>query len=229
MMRHGMLQINSIVWAMVMIFLLSSMAWSQETVKVGCIFALSGSAQKSNAQSLNGVRLGIQEVNERGGVLGRELELIAIDNQSTPIGSKVAADRAVNEQVVAIIGPAWSSHSLAAAPVAQENSIPMITNIATNEKITRIGDCIFRVCFTDSFQGNVMAQFAWDDLKAETAVVFVDITSDYSMGLSEVFRNNFERLGGRILLELHYKYKQDDFSALVSQSKNAEKSSCLYL
>ncbi|MBN2297694.1 MAG: ABC transporter substrate-binding protein [Deltaproteobacteria bacterium] len=199
----------------------SCVSLADDTIRIASIFSFSGDAAKANEDSVLGVRLGVQEVNELGGLLGMKLELIEIDNMSTPIGSKVAADKAVKENVVAVIGPAWSSHSIAVAPIAQANRIPMITNISTNEKVTRIGDCIFRVCYTDSFQGRVMASFAREDLKVHTAVIFVDITSDYSMGLAKEFQYDFEKMGGRVLEILQYKYKQDDFMPMVLQAKKS--------
>lgn len=194
-------------------------ARAEETVKFASIYAHSGPAAKSNAPSITGVRFGITEVNSRGGVLGKKIELIEIDNISTPIGSKVAADKAVKLNVTAIIGAAWSSHSIAVARVAQANQIPMISDASTNIKVTRIGDYIFRACYTDPFQGLIMAQFARKDLHAATAVTFVDLTSDYSIGLAHEFRKNFEKLGGRILLEAPYKHKQESFEGPVLKAK----------
>ena len=105
--------------------------------------------------------------------------------------------------MTAIIGADWSVHSLAIAKVAQAAGIPMITNISTNEDVTKTGNYIFRVCFIDSFQGQVMAQFARDDLKATSAVIFTNITSNYSMGLSREFQNIFEGSGGRFYSPHH--------------------------
>ena len=147
----------------------TSNARTDEVIRVASIYAFSGLAALSQELSIKGVRSGISEVNSRGGVLGKKLMLVELDNKSSPIGTKVAADQAVKDNVVAIIGSAWSSHTLPAAKVAQAAGIPLITNISTLPGITDIGDCIFRVCFTDLFQGRVMAQFARLDLKAVAA------------------------------------------------------------
>ncbi|MEA3436819.1 MAG: ABC transporter substrate-binding protein, partial [Thermodesulfobacteriota bacterium] len=154
-----------------------------------------------------------------GGVLGKKIELIEFDNKSTPIGSKVAADMAVKANVSAIIGAAYSSHTLAIAKVAQANNISMITNISTNTNITRIGEYIFRVCYSDQFQGKVMAVFCREELKVSMAVIFIDITSDYSMQLSNEFQRSFEKRGGRILAKLNYKQSQRSYRHLVLQAK----------
>ncbi|MFH0997792.1 MAG: ABC transporter substrate-binding protein [Pseudomonadota bacterium] len=196
----------------------TSNARSDEVIRVASIYAFSGMAALSQELSIKGVRSGILEVNNRGGVLGKKLMLIELDNKSSPIGTKVAADQAVKGNVVAIIGSAWSSHTLSAAKVAQAAGVPLITSISTLPGITDIGDYIFRTCFTDLFQGKVMAQFARLDLKAATAVVFENLNSDYSMSLSSEFCENFEKLGGKILLKSTYKDKQQDYSQIIEQA-----------
>jgi branched-chain amino acid transport system substrate-binding protein len=87
--------------------------------------------------------------------------------------------------------------------------------------LTSIGDYVFRVCFTDDFQGAVLARFASEDLRLRTAVVFTDISSEYSIGLSQIFRTNFEKLGGLILDEIEYKLKQSDYSVGVQRAKRS--------
>lgn len=202
------------------LILFPSMLRPAEPIKIASIYAHSGvAADSSNISSITGVRNGIEEVNSRGGILGRRLELIELDNLSTPIGSKVAAEKAIRYQVTAIIGADWSSHTLAIAPVAQANKTPLISNISTNQEVTKVGDYIFRVCFTDAFQGKVMAKFAREDLKARSAVLIVDLTSDYSMGLAREFRSHFEQLGGTVIGQIEYLLKQPDFARMALKAK----------
>ena len=207
----------------VILTVLTLWAWTahaseNEVIRVASIYAFSGLGALSQELSIKGVRFGVSEVNSRGGVLGKKLMLVELDNKSTPIGAKVASDQAVKDNAVAIIGSAWSSHTLPVARVAQAAGIPLITSISTLPGITDIGDCIFRVCFTDLFQGRVMAQFARQDLKAGTAVVFENLNSDYSMSLSREFCDNFEKHGGKILLRPAYKDRQEDFSKIIDQA-----------
>jgi len=192
---------------------------AEEKIKIASIYTFSGMAAQINKASIRGVRHGVQEVNSNGGVLGKKIELIEFDNKSTPIGSKVAADMAVQDNVSAIIGAAYSSHTLAIAKVAQANHIPMITNASTNTKITRIGDYIFRACYSDAFQGEVMAAFCNEELSVSTVVIFTDITNDYSMELSNEFQRSFEKRGGKTLAKLSYKQNQRSFRQLVLQAK----------
>ena len=197
------------------VFIMSALflAWnalSGDTIRVAAVVPATGGAALSNQPTLEGYRIAVRELNEAGGLLGREVELLEYDAQSTPLGSDRAARQAVKDGVLAILGPAWSSHALPVAKVAQAHGIPMLNNIATHPDIPLVGDYVFRVCFNDLFQGEVMARFALEHLHATTAALAVDITSDFSLSLAKEFRDNFLKNGGTILLETYYKPKQLD-------------------
>lgn len=194
-----------------------AIAEATETIKIAAIFAKTGIAAKDNAPNFEGVSLAVEEINSQGGLLGRQLKVIELDNSSNFIGSKKAALKAVELDVVAVIGAAWSSHSLAIAPVLQQTQIPMISTISTNPKVTLIGNFIFRVCFIDPFQGKVMAQFAYRDLKARTAIILTNVNSDFSIGLAEFFEKSFIQSGGKVLWEGEYKEKAIDFSTVLKK------------
>jgi len=195
---------------------------SAQAIKIASIYALSGPAAEANATSVRGVRLAVGEVNTKGGVLGRRLELLEFDNQSSPIGSKVAAEQAVANGATAIIGAAFSSHSMAIAKVAQANRIPMISNVSTSPQLTRTGDYIFRVCFNDLQQGRVMAEFARRELNAEGVAILFDVDSDYSLGLSATFEKAFIQNGGAILVKLPYTVRQPNFRDAVAKAIAAD-------
>jgi branched-chain amino acid transport system substrate-binding protein len=122
---------------------------------------------------------------------------------------------------VALLGEAASSRTLAAAPIAQTSEIPMITPSSTNPQVTRVGAYVFRVCFTDDFQGAMLARFAAEDLKAKTAVLLIDIRNDYSVGLGAAFRKSYEKLGGRVTGEQRYSEGDTDFSAQLTQMRGS--------
>lgn len=103
-----------------------------DEIQIAAIFALTGPAAQVNRLSLIGANLAVQELNRTGGVLGRQVKLVEFDNQSTPIGSRVAAEQAAQLGATAIVGSAWSSHSMAVAQVAQDRGIPMVSNISTH-------------------------------------------------------------------------------------------------
>ena len=189
---------------------------SDKPIKIGVIYAMTGKAATGNILALTGVRTAAKEINEYGGVLGRKIELLEFDNKSTPEGSKAAAEQAVQANVTAIVGPAWSSHAFAVAPVAQAAGIPMISSSATHPGVTKIGNYIFRACYVDVFQGKVLATFVRRDLKGDSVVTMVDPNDEYSVGLSNEFKRQFRELGGMIMNELTYDPKAKNFKDLVT-------------
>jgi branched-chain amino acid transport system substrate-binding protein len=122
---------------------------------------------------------------------------------------------------VAILGEVASSRSLEAAPICQQNGIPMVTPASTNPKVTETGDNIFRVCFIDPFQGTVMANFVTKTLKAKKVAVFTDVKSDYSKGLAKFFKEGFLKTGGQIVAELDFNGGDKDFKAQLTAIKSA--------
>jgi len=224
--RHPLLRILVLAWMLIPLILFApSLGLANETpIKIAAIYSLTGAAATSNAPSVQGVRSAVKKLNDQGGLLGKQIQLMEIDNQSTPIGSSVAAAKAVRLGAIAIIGCNWSSHSLAVAKVAQREGIPMISNISTHPDVTHTGNYIFRVCFTDIIQGKAMARVARNTLKARTGILFVDLNSDYGIVLSEQFKRYFEASGGSILSRLEYKDNSDlrHFQQLVDQVKKSK-------
>ena len=192
---------------------------ANDTIRIAAIYSLTGSAAADQESNIAGVRLAVDAANQQGGVLGRQIELLVFDNQSMPIGAKKAAEDAVKQGVVGIVGLPWTNHALAAAKVAQQYQVSMISCHATHPQVTQTGPYIFRACYTDTFQGRIMAQFAYKDLGLPTVAILRDITSDYSMFLGGVFRNEFTKLGGTITAELDYKPTQTSFDQEIDQIK----------
>ncbi len=123
--------------------------------------------------------------------------MLVEDDQSRPEEASNAVTKLVTQdRVVAVIGEVASRRTLAAAPVAQRYKVPMITPASTNEKVTAVGDYIFRVCFIDPFQGEVLAKFAYNDLKARRVAILTDIQQDYSVGLTDAITEHFKSAGG---------------------------------
>lgn len=190
-------------------------------IKIAMITAKTGEAGPGNIVSFEGARFAVEEINRRGGILGRPVKLLEYDNLSTPEGSAAAARQAIADGAVAVVGCNWSSHSMAMAEVLQAAQIPMITHMSTNPKVTRVGDYIFRACFTDSFQGYGLARFAYDELNAETASLLVDKSRTYSVDLGETFEKAFMDLGGRIVQRVEYDTsKEVDFNAIIRDVAN---------
>jgi branched-chain amino acid transport system substrate-binding protein len=184
--------------------------------------ALTGGEASFGQATLQGVQLAADEINRNGGVLGRKVRLVVEDDQSRPEdASSVVTKLITRDNVVAVIGENSSSQSLAAAPVAQRAKVPMISPSSTNPKVTKTGDYIFRVCFTDPYQGKALATFVRNNLKANTAAILRDNKSDYSVGLAEVFRNQFTSMGGKIVAEQSYAGGDTEFRPQLTAIKAA--------
>ena len=137
-----------------------------------------------------------------------------------PCSAATAVTKLINQdRVVALIGEVASSRSLAAAPIAQSNKVPMVSPSSTNPQVTAVGDYIFRVCFIDPFQGLVMAKFATNTLKMKKVAILYDVRNDYSIGLRNVFGEKFKEMGGQIVAEQSYSEGDSDFRAQLTALK----------
>src|SRR5688500_14298647 len=186
-------------------------------ILVGYYGDLSGRTSSFGQSTKNGVEMAADEINKAGGVKGRQIQIITEDKQGDANKAATVTTKLINQdRVHALLGEVASSNSLAAAPKAQEAKIPMITPSSTNPRVTQVGDYIFRVCFIDPFQGEVMAKFAANTLNAKRAAILADFNSDYSKGLTEFFKQSFIRLGGTIVDEKTYTQTDRDFSSQLT-------------
>lgn len=191
-------------------------------IKVGVYGDLTGNTASFGQSTKNGIQLAADEINAQGGINGRKVELIVEDDQGKPEQAKTVATKLITQDKVhALLGEVASTNSLAAAPVSQENKIPMITPSSTNPKVTQTGDYIFRVCFIDPFQGAVMAKFASSELKAKTAAIFGDAGSDYSKGLTEFFEKEFAKSGGKVVTKQSYTVNDPDFKGQLTNIRSS--------
>jgi branched-chain amino acid transport system substrate-binding protein len=195
---------------------------AEETIKIGEVNPITGSIGQYGTTCHQGIKLAVDQANASGGVLGKKVELITEDNQSEPGQTATIVRKFVTrDKVVAIVGDLTSSATMEGGPIAQEAKIPMISPLATNPKVTQIGDYVFRVCFIDEFQGRVMARFAKQNLNATKAAVLTDVKQDYSVGLSGFFQDTFISDGQKIVIEQRYTSGDIDFRAQLSSIKAA--------
>src|SRR5829696_7997186 len=191
-------------------------------VKVGIYGDLSGQTSSFGQSTKNGVLMAIDEINAAGGINGRKVEWKMEDDQGQPQQASTVVAKLINQdKVVAVIGEVASTNSLAAAPKAQEAKVPMITPSSTNPKVTQVGDYIFRVCFTDDFQGAVAAKFAANTLKAKKAAILGDFNSDYSKGMTQYFEQEFTGSGGQIVARQSYTNTDADFKGQLTNIRSA--------
>ncbi len=191
-----------------------------DTIKVGEFASLTGKEATFGTSSHEGTLLAIEQINAAGGVLGKKLELLTEDDQSKAGQSATAVNKLISKDgVVAILGEVASSSSLEAAPICQQNKIPMISPASTNPTVTQQGDYIFRVCFNDIFQGGALGNFATSTLKAKKVAVLTDVKSDYSKGLAKNFKEKFQANGGQVGVQLDYNGGDKDFKGQLTGIK----------
>ena len=191
-------------------------------IKIGEYGSLTGSTATFGQSTKYGIQLAIDEINAAGGVKGRKLQAIVEDDQGKPEEAASVVQKLINQdKVVAVLGEVASSRSLAAAPICQKAGIPMITPSSTNPQVTLQGDYIFRVCFIDPFQGEVMAKFAKDTLHAQRAAILKDVRNDYSVGLAQFFTQTFTANGGTIATEASYSEGDKDFKGQLTTIRAA--------
>jgi branched-chain amino acid transport system substrate-binding protein len=195
---------------------------ADEMVKIGEVNPITGAIGRYGTTCHQGIQLAIDQANSTGGVLGKKISLLTEDNQSQAGQTSTIVRKFVTQdKVVAIIGDLTSSATLEGGPIAQAAKIPMVTPLATNPKVTEIGDYIFRVCFIDEFQGRVMARFALENLKARKAAILTDTKQDYSVGLSEFFKETFVKGAGEVVRGQSYSSGDTDFRAQLTSLKAA--------
>lgn len=191
-------------------------------ILVGYYGDLSGRTSSFGQSTKNGVEMAADEINKAGGINGRTIQIVTEDDQGEPNKAATVVTKLINQdKVQALLGEVASSNSLAAAPKAQEAKVPMISPSSTNPAVTQVGDYIFRVCFIDPFQGEVMAKFSANNLKAKRAAILYDFNSDYSRGLYQFFKRSFTTLGGQIVSEQSYTQGDRDFSGQLTAIRAA--------
>ena len=192
-------------------------------IKIGYFGDLSGPTFNFGRSAYNGVLMAADEINNAGGINGRRIDVVFEDDRGSPEeAARLTAKLIDEDKVIAIIAGGTSGNSRAAAPKAQSSQIPLISPSSTDPAVTQVGDYIFRACFVDTFQGEVMARFAADKLKAQKAAILFDINSPYGRGLTEYFELSFARLGGRIVSKQSYVQGDADFKGQLSTIRAAE-------
>jgi branched-chain amino acid transport system substrate-binding protein len=222
-----MTAVRSLVLLVATVAMIACPKAAEDVILLGEVGSLTGSEATFGKSTQAGIQMAIDEVNAAGGITlnGKPMKVAVrvYDDQGKPEEAANAVSRLINQdKVVAILGEVASSNSLAMAPKAQAAGIPMVTPSSTNPKVTEVGDHIFRVCFIDPFQGAVMAKFVRDTLKLDRVAVLVDNQSDYSLGLSSVFVDSFQKAGGTIVAKESYSKGDTDFRSQLTSMKGKE-------
>ena len=191
-------------------------------ILVGEYGSLTGPQATFGQSTHNGIMLAIDEINAKGGINGKKIKVLTEDDQSKQEEAANAVTKLISQNsVVAVLGEVASSCSIAAAPICQSNKVPMITPSSTNPQVTQKGDYIFRMCFTDDYQGHSMADYVVKQAGVKTAAILTDVKSDYSQGLGHFFEERFTQLGGKIVARASYANGDSDFKAQLTSVKAA--------
>jgi len=189
-------------------------------IVIGAFLSMTGATATFGQSTSRGIQVAIDEANERGGVLGQKVELVVLDDQGRAEEAGTAVTRLIDvNKAVAVVGEVASTLSLVGGRIAQRRQVPMVSPSSTNTQVTQIGDYVFRVCFLDPFQGYAMAKFAHDKLKLTKVAILKDVRNDYSIGLSDAFKQAFTKLGGTIVAEESYGAGDTEFSAQLTKIK----------
>ena len=192
-----------------------------DTIKIGFIGPLTGDVAVYGISARNGAKMYISELNAAGGINGKQIEFIELDDKGDPTEAINAYNRLVaNDEVVAIIGAVTSDPTKTVAQASQADGIPIITPTATHPDITlNYGKNIFRSCFLDPFQGSTMAKFVYDKLSAKTAAIIYQTTDSYSTGLMQSFTETAKEVGLTIVATEGYSKGDVDFKSQLTNIK----------
>ncbi|MCL6430428.1 MAG: ABC transporter substrate-binding protein [Anaerolineae bacterium] len=204
-----------------------------KTLKIGVIAPMTGDVKTFGESTRNGVQMAVEEWNAKGGLLGKQIEIVLGDDKNDPAEATAAATKLIKQDKVKfIVGSVASKCSIPISDVANKNQVVMISPTSTNPKVT-VADGVlkeyaFRACFIDPPQGSAMAKFATENLGIKTAAVFYDNGNDYVKGLAEFFKAAFEARGGKVTVYEAYAQTDTDFTALLTKVM-AEPPDMLYI
>jgi len=220
--KNTMLKVSFALSAIAAVLFVGCAKAESKTVKIGGIYPLSGNVAVYGVEAKNGVMLAIEEINAAGGINGKQVELIAEDDEGNPEKTVNAYKKLTTKDgVKVIVGSLTSGCTQAITSLAQAQKVVVVAPAATAVAVTDAGNFIFRTCFIDPFQGTVGAKFASGNLGAKKAAILYDVGNDYSVGLYENFKIAFEAAGGSIVAAESYSTGDKDFNAQLTKIKNA--------
>lgn len=192
------------------------------TIKIGGLAPLTGSVAQYGIAVNNAIKLAVDDINANGGINGKTIEYIETDEKGDVNEAVNAYNKLVNnDQVVAIVGDVTSKPCEAVAQKAKADNIPMITASGTAESITKDRSNVFRACFIDPYQGQLMASYASKKLNAKTAAILYDTGDTYSTGIADAFEAAAKEDGMTITNKEGYTSGSTDFNAQLTKIKGS--------
>ena len=193
---------------------------SGDEIVIGGLAPLTGSVAQYGVAVDNAVKLAVDDINAKGGILGKTIKYISYDEKGDPTEATNAYTRLVDQdKIVALIGDVTSAPCEAVAQQAARDKLPMITPSGTSEAITTYGENVFRACFIDPYQGQLMASYASKKLNAKTAAILFDNGDPYSSGIADAFEAAAKAVGMTITNKEGYASKSTDFNSQLTKIK----------
>ena len=173
----------------------SSAKASGDSITIGTVTTNSGTAAAYGEAEVKGFELAVSEINAKGGINGKKVKLESMDDKGDATEASNAYNKlAGDNNVLAVAGPTISATTAAVAPLADQSKLVTIAPAATSDSI-ETGNYLFRTCFKDSYQGEVAARFAAENLKVKKVAVLYGTGDPYSSGVGEAFAKAAEKLG----------------------------------
>lgn len=213
--------------ALTIVVFAAGTAMAAEPIKIGYLAALTGDYAQYGITEVNMAKLVVGDINAKGGILGRKIELIPYDTKTRNEDAVNAVRRMIeSDKVCAIVGANSSGINIATAPIVAKGKTPQISTVGTNPFVTvdnkgKVRPYSFRICFTDPYQGALAADLAYNDLKKTKAAILYNVGSDYAQGLREFFVKDYEKLGGKIVADEGFRETDVDFRAQLTTIKNS--------
>lgn len=201
---------------------------TENPIKIGYVGALSGDTALWGQAGLNGMELTAKQINEDGGILGREVQVIGLDGKGAPDDSVTAYKKLVEEEgVSAVVGTNFSSCNIAIAAVADELKVSVIATAASNELVTvdadgKLHPYSFRLCFIDSYMGYLAGSYAYNELGLKTCALITDVTDSYSTSVGQYMVDTFTELGGELVASEEAQNGDNDFRAQLTKIAAAQ-------
>ena len=208
---------------LLILLLLPLLACQPKPIRIGAFLSLTGSTAAYGISAANAINLATEETNLEGPIDGWRRIVVEIedDHSNTQEVPSIVNHLIKEHEVKALLAEPVSTRAMMAAPIAQENKIVMISSASVRPELTRLGDYIFRACFVSSTEGEAIAKFANDKLKAKTAAIILDDKNDYAVVLAGYFAEAFRKLGGQIVRQQQYDANASDLSTQMQAIKTA--------
>lgn len=198
-------------------------AAQEDPIRIAALYSLTGGLSSLDGPSLRGAELHVAQINEAGGLLGRQVELVIFDTRTDQQVTATAAQEAVSADVVAGFGQSDTTFVMAAAPTFQEAGIPFVTSGATHPMLpTWVGENMFMTAFGDDDQSYAIADYAYDTLGLRRVYVWTDNSMDFTRALTAFFTERFKERGGEIISEDFFMMGDTDFSAQITRLQEVD-------